>query len=239
MPEHDPSSQQTTDPQGSGAPGTGDEQTSPQYVTADQLAEATQSLQEKLVNDTRAQLGRLQQSFRESLEAVKGQGGGGEQPPADGDGSGAETHPDVARLRAELDEQRREIEARQQRVERRETRDALRSALAESGVPAERVDLAADALMARHADALSVVEDGPDRAVRYQRSEVDAPQSVSEFVAAFVAGEGKGLLPSRRTPGTGPEGADGAPSSVREVSWEEYALASTDDLREGRVRIKE
>jgi hypothetical protein len=224
----------------------GQDETAPQYVTAQQLEQMLGKLA-GVTLDTKAMICRVAKTVDELSQSRTraGDAAGEEATPAD-DGEAADdqapikpkdrTENDRAEIKRKLDR----LRARETAQEKREIRSALAASLVGKGVEADVADAAVDSLYLRGGDRWEVSEDTTTGKVEVRHKAADGPRTVDEVVQDFLTSAGRVFLPARgapHLPGSGRDGR-GMPAGVRELTPHEMAFADTKELKSGKVRLK-
>jgi hypothetical protein len=202
----------------------------PQFVTTEQLNQFS----EKLAGDVKAMLGRVPhmvtQQLADSVPAPKA------EPEAKGSGESVDPKAEVARL---LKEEREALAGERQSIERQRIRSSLEQELVNNGANPNAVKLAADSLMMRNGDKLSVQSNElGESSIKYTESEYAEGVSVGDFVRGFLqSDEGAAVVQPKVSPSVRgiPNGKSQIVGEVVKMTRAEASTADPKLLMSGRV----
>ena len=203
----------------------------PQYVTTEQLNQFS----EKLSGDMKAMLGRVPHMVNETVQNSVPKQQAEEAP------KGSKNFDPKAEVSRILKEEREGLAKEKQAIQRQRIRGSLEQELVNNGANPAAVKLAADSLMMRNSDKISIDsnEMGESKVV-FKDSEYSEGVGIGDFVRDFLtSAEGAAVVQPKKSPSVRgiPNGGSKIVGEVIKMTRQEASTADPKILMSGRAQF--
>jgi len=202
----------------------------PQFVTSEQLT----ALGDKLSGDMKAMLGRVPHIVEQQVQSFAPKA---PEPVAEEKGT-IDPKAEVQRI---LNDERAQLAKEKQALGKQRIRGSIEKALTENGADPLRIKMAADSLMMRNADGMTIESNElGESSIVYKESEFAEPVLVNDFVKTFLSGsEGASILQAKSAPSLHnvPNGKGPVAGEIVKMTRAEAATADPKLLMSGRVQF--